>query len=127
MTYPFESPSYIMCMVPRDNLIFISTELFKYGASGETGCVMCFSPSTSVVSSVGMVPLEDLYQLNQYLQVRSSLFSACLFIHILLYDSVIWRAVGCYESFWSHWLGRFIWFTEYYTPTNAQIIYYILV
>ncbi|XP_066997540.1 sarcolemmal membrane-associated protein [Anabrus simplex] len=26
------------------------------------------SPSTSVVSSVGMVPLEDLYQLNQYLQ-----------------------------------------------------------
>ncbi|XP_063219392.1 sarcolemmal membrane-associated protein-like isoform X2 [Bacillus rossius redtenbacheri] len=26
------------------------------------------SPSTSVVSSVGVVPLEDLYQLNQYLQ-----------------------------------------------------------
>ncbi|PNF42565.1 hypothetical protein B7P43_G05430 [Cryptotermes secundus] len=26
------------------------------------------SPSTSVISSVGMVPLEDLYQLNQYLQ-----------------------------------------------------------
>ncbi|GFG37387.1 hypothetical protein Cfor_11194 [Coptotermes formosanus] len=26
------------------------------------------SPSTSVVSSVGMVPLEDMYQLNQYLQ-----------------------------------------------------------
>ncbi|KAF4525125.1 hypothetical protein B566_EDAN005067 [Ephemera danica] len=26
------------------------------------------SPSTSVVSLVGMVPLEDLYQLNQYLQ-----------------------------------------------------------
>ena len=27
------------------------------------------SPSTSVVSSVGVVPLEDLYTLNQYLQV----------------------------------------------------------
>jgi len=64
---------------------------------------MCFSPSTSVVSSVGMVPLEDLYQLNQYLQVRSTPFSVCLFVHVLLYSSVIWRAAGCNVSFWSQW------------------------
>jgi len=70
---------------------------------------MCFSPSTSVVSSVGMVPLEDLYQLNQYLQVRSSPFSACLFIHVLLYSSLMWQAAGCNESSWSEWPGRFIW------------------
>jgi len=69
---------------------------------------MCFSPSTSVVSSVGMVPLEDLYQLNQYLQVKSIPFSACLFIRVLLYSSVIWQAAGCNESSWSQWPGRFI-------------------
>jgi len=80
---------------------------------------MCFSPSTSVVSSVGMVPLEDLYQLNQYLQVRSSLFSACLFIHVLLYR-VMWRAAGCNESFLSQWPGRFIWFILHVNGTSPS-------
>jgi hypothetical protein len=67
---------------------------------------MCFSPSTSVVSSVGMVPLEDLYQLNQYLQVRSSPLSvgplsACPFIRVPIYSAVIRRAARCNESPWS--------------------------
>jgi len=31
ITYPFESPSYMMCVVRRNNLIFISTELLSMG------------------------------------------------------------------------------------------------
>jgi hypothetical protein len=45
---------------------------YPYEIVTEVSCVICCSPSTSVISSVGMVPLEDLYQLNQYLQVRRS-------------------------------------------------------
>jgi hypothetical protein len=57
---------------------------FTYEKVSKIDYVVCCSPSTSVVSSVGMVPLEDLYQLNQYLQVRKESLSAWLYNYCFL-------------------------------------------
>lgn len=54
----------------QEAIWYFEVRNYPYETVTDTGCMMCCSPSTSVISSVGMVPLEDLYQLNQYLQVR---------------------------------------------------------